>query len=54
LKEEGGSEELKKSFFDLKNHIEEAKVIEEALKGQLRQRERIQEELEIEIYSLKK
>jgi len=54
LKEEGGSEELKKSFFDLKNQIEEAKVIEEALKGQLRQRERIQEELEIEIYSLKK
>jgi len=38
----------------LKVQIEEAKAIEEVLKGQLRQRERIQEELEIEILSLKK
>ena len=44
LKEEDGFEEL----------IEEAKSIEEVLKGQLRKRERIQEELEIEILSLKK
>ena len=38
----------------MKVKIEEAKAIEEVLKHQLRQRERIQEELEIEIYSLKK
>ena len=54
LKEEGGSDELKKSFLNLKVQIEEAKAIDEVLKGQLRQRERIQEELEIGIYSLKK
>ena len=54
LKEEDGSKELKKTFINLKVQIEEAKAIEEVLKGQLRQRERIQEELEIEILSLKK
>ena len=54
LKEEGDSEELKKALLNLKVQIEEAKAIKEVLKGQLRQRERIQEELEIEICSLKK
>ena len=54
LKEEGDSEELKKAFLNLKVQIEEEKAIEQVLKGQLRQRERIQEELEIEIYSPKK
>ena len=33
LKEEGSSEELKKAFFNLKIQIEEAKSIEEELKG---------------------
>ena len=45
--------ETKKVFIDLKVKLEEAKMIEETLKKQLKEKERIQVKLENEIVSLR-
>ena len=56
LKESSGSkpEETKKIFIDLKINLEKAKVIKETHKTRLEGKENIQEELEVEIVSLRK
>ena len=46
-------EETKKAFIDLKVKLEEAKVIEEKLREQLEEKERIQVEMENEMVSLR-
>ena len=46
------SEETKKAFMDLKFKLEEVKMIDESLREQLEEKERIQVELENEIVSL--
>ena len=46
-------EETNKVFIDLKVKLEEAKMIEETLRKQLEEKERIQVELENEIVSLR-
>ena len=48
------SEETKKSLMDLKVKLEEVKMIEEPLREQLEEKERIQMELENEIVSLRR
>ena len=56
LKEMYGSnpKEIKNIFIDLKIQLEEAKIIEETFRRTLEEKEKIQEELEEEIISLRK
>ena len=47
-------EEIKKAFMDLKDKLEEAKMIEESLRKQLEEKEEIQVELEKETVLLRR